>query len=85
MTHIKALQDHCMVKLVDDYEDETIIHVDFTDKKNLKGIVLSAGPDVKYIKEGDTIWFADAIKKLDDIADYPVYRVCEDAIICKVV
>lgn len=85
MTQLKALQDHCVVRLVEDYDDDTIIHVDLTDKKNLKGLVLSVGPDLEYIKEGDTIWFSDAVKKLDGIVDETVYRVKEDAIICKVV
>jgi len=85
MSHLKALQNHCIVKLVGDYDDDTIIHVDLTDKKNLRGEVLSVGPDLEFIKEGDVIWFSDAVKKLDDVVDETVYRVAEDAIICKVV
>lgn len=86
MAHLKALQDHAVVKLVKDYEDDSIIHVDLTDKKNLKGEVLSVGPDLDdFIEVGDVIWFSDAVKKLDDVADDTVYRVSEDAIICKVV
>ena len=85
MSKLKALQNHCVVRLVDDYEDDTIIHVDLTDKKNLRGEVISVGPDLEFISEGDIIWFSDAVKKLDDVVDETVYRVAEDAIICKVV
>jgi hypothetical protein len=85
MSHLKALQNHCIVRLLKDYDNDTIIHVDLTDKKNLKGEVISVGPELEHIQEGDVIWFSDAVKKLDGVVDETVYRVAEDAIICKVV
>ena len=83
--HLKAIHDNCIVRRIEDYENETRIFVDLTDTKNLRGVVLSVGEELENIEVGDTIVFSDGVKKLEGVLDEPVYRVKEDAIICKVV
>lgn len=85
MTQLKALGDTFVVREIDHYEQSNVIHVDLADMKYLRGVVMSVGPEVEYINEGDTVVFSDGVKRLDDVVDEPVYLVKEDAVLCKVV
>lgn len=79
----KALGEFFLVREIEGYDKSTIIHVDFTDRKNLYGEVISVGDDVKNIKEGDIVVFTDGVQKIEDVLDYPVYRMQEDAVLAR--
>jgi len=79
----KALGNFFFVKEIEGYDKSSIIHVDFTDRKNLYGEVISVGEDVENIKIGDVVVFTDSVQKIDDILSFPVYRMQEDAVLAR--
>lgn len=80
---LRALQDNIIVKELENYEQPSIIQVDLTDKRSLRGLVLSVGDDVEHIVEGDVIAFTDSVMIIEDIYDHPVFLMKEDAIYCR--
>lgn len=80
---LKAIRDTFIVRELDDETKKSIIHVNFTDNTHLRGLVISTGEEVKNIKVGDVIIFTDAVKKLTDVLEYPVYIMTEDAVLAR--
>ena len=79
---LRAIGEKIVVKEVENYEDSKVIHVDLTDKKSLRGEVLSVGERVEHVRTGDVITFTDAVQKITDIYEFPVYLMEEDAVFC---